>query len=57
MLAAITIQPYSKKTITPHGLLSFPWDRRKPKHTKAAPAVSKEDALRRFEEVLGKVRH
>ncbi len=57
MLAAITIQPYSKKTITPHGLLSFPWDRRKPvpKPTEATPVVSKEDALRRFEELLGKM--
>ncbi len=57
MLAAITLQPYSKKTITPHGLLPFPWEKKKPKHTKTAQAVSKEDALRRFEEVLGKVRH
>ena len=55
MLAAITIQPYAKKGLTPHGLLPFPWEKKKPEHTKAAPAVSKEDALKRFEEVLGKV--
>lgn len=55
MLAAITIQPYAKKGLTPYGLLPLPWDKKKTEHTKAAPAVSKEDALKRFEEVLGKV--
>lgn len=55
MLAAITIQPYAKTHITPHGLLPFPWEKKKPEPTKAAPAVSKEDALKRFEEVLKKV--
>ena len=52
--ANITIQPYAKKGLTPHGLLPFPWEKKKPEHTKAALAVSKEDALKRFEEVLGK---
>jgi len=57
MLAAINIQPYAKKGLTPHGLLPFPWDdKKKTEHTKVAPAVSKEDALKRFEEVLGKSR-
>ena len=55
MMATITIQPYAKKGLTPHGLLPFPWEKKKPEHTKGAPAVSKEDALKRFEEVLGKV--
>lgn len=55
MLATITIQPYANKVLTPHELLPFPWDKKNPEHTKAAPAVSKEDALMRFEEVLGKV--
>lgn len=55
MLAAITIQPYAKKGLTPHRLLPFPWEEKKLEPTKAAPAVSKEDALKRFEEVLGKV--
>ncbi len=53
MLAAICVSPYSRKGTTPHRLLPLPWDRAKPK--KAAPAVSKEDALRRFEEVLKKM--
>ena len=55
MFATIIIQPYAKKGLTPQKLLSFPWEKKKPEHTKGAPAVSKEDALKRFEEVLGKV--
>ena len=50
-----TILYEPKKGLTPHGLLPFPWEKKKPEHTKVAPAVSKEDALKRFEEVLGKV--
>lgn len=55
MFATIIIQPYAKNGLTPQNLLSFPWEKKKPEHTKAAPAVSKEDALKRFEKVLGKV--
>lgn len=54
MLATITIQPYAKKRLTPHGLLPFPWEKKKPEYTKVSPAVSKEDALKRFEKVLEK---
>lgn len=56
ILAAITIQPYAKTHITPHGLLQFPWDTES-RPTRKAPAehVSKEEALQRFEEVLKKV--
>lgn len=52
MLAAICVSPYSKKGTTPHRLLPLPWDsaRRRP----SAPAVSKAEALKRFEEVLGR---
>ena len=46
----------SKKGLTPHGLLPFPWEMKKPEHTKAASAVSLEDALKHFEEVLGKTK-
>ncbi len=53
MLGVICVSPYSRKGTTPHRLLPLPWDRAKPK--KAAPAVPKEDALRRFEEVLKKM--
>lgn len=55
MLATIIIQPYAKNGLMPKNLLSFPWEKKKPEYTKAAPAISKEDALKRFEEVLGKV--
>lgn len=55
MFATISIQPYAKNGLTPQNLLSFPWEKKKPEPTKAAPAISKEDALKRFEEVLGKV--
>lgn len=58
MLAAITIQPYAKGKLTPHGLLPFPWDtesRQKPRNTAPTEHISKEDALQRFEEVLEKV--
>ena len=55
MLATIIIQPYAKKGLTLPKLLSFPWDKKKPERTRVAPAVAREDALRRFEKVLGKV--
>ena len=54
--ANITIQPYAKKGLTPHGLLPFLLEKKKPEHTKAAPAVSLENALKHFEEVLGKTK-
>lgn len=53
-LAFFTVQPYAKKGLTPHGLLPFPWEKKKPEYTKVSPAVSKEDALKRFEKVLEK---
>lgn len=56
MLAAITIQPYAKKGMTPHKLLAFPWDtENRPTRGARAEHVSKEEALKRFEEVLRKV--
>ncbi len=55
MLAAITIQPYAKKGLTPHGLLPFPWDAESMPIRRAETGhVSKEDALRGFEETLRK---
>lgn len=57
MLAAITIQPYASKGLTPHSLLPFPWDAEGvPTRSAESGQVSKEDALRRFEEELRKVR-
>ena len=55
MFATIIIQPYAKKGLTPQKLLSFPWEKKNPENTKGAPEASKEDALKRFEKVLGKV--
>ena len=53
MMATITLQPHVKGSLTPQKVLPFPWEKKKP--MQKAPAVSKEDALKRFEEVLGKV--
>ncbi len=54
MLAAIVIQPYSKKRITPKGLLPFPWEKQKRKSPSAKRPVSKEEALKRFEQLMGR---
>lgn len=53
MMATIALQPHAKGNLTPQKVLPFPWEKKKP--IQKAPAVSKEDALKRFEEVLGKV--
>lgn len=53
MMATIALQPHVKGNLTPQKVLPFPWEKKKP--MRKAPAVSKEDALKRFEEVLGKV--
>jgi len=56
MLATICVQPYSKKRLKATELMRFPWD-----DTKNSPSqpprrggavMSKEEALRRFEEVV-----
>ena len=55
MLATICVQPYSKKRLKATELMRFPWD-----DTKNSPSqpprrggvVSKEEALKRFEEVV-----
>ncbi len=52
MLASIVIQPYSKKRITPSGLLPFPWEKQKRKTSSVKRPVSKEEALKRFEELM-----
>lgn len=54
LLAAILLQPHVKENVTPQKILFFPWEKKKPEPTKAATAVSKEDALKRFEEVAKK---
>jgi hypothetical protein len=53
MMATIALQPHAKGNLTPQKVLPLPWEKKKP--IQKAPAVSKKDALKRFEEVLGKV--
>lgn len=53
MMATIILLPHVKGNLTPQKVIPFPWEKKKP--MRKAPAVSKEDALKRFEEVLGKV--
>lgn len=49
-LACLTVQPYSKKKLTPRTLLPLPWDNEEKR--KAAKLVSKEEDKRRLEELL-----
>ena len=51
LLAAITIQPHVKKKLTPELLIQFPWER---KRNAEAPMLSKKEAKRRFEKLMGK---
>lgn len=48
MLAAIVVQPHCKNKIQPEQLLQFPWDG---KHEDEAPRMSKEEQLKRMEEI------
>ncbi len=50
MLASICISPHVKHAPSPQKLLPFPWEKKKPKVEH--PKVSKEDARKRFEEIL-----
>lgn len=50
MLASICISPHLKHAPTPQKLLPFPWEKKRPKV--AAPKISKEDARKRFEEMV-----
>lgn len=50
-VAAIVIQPHLKRKITPQQLLPLPWDRKsRTMERVAAPRLSAEERLRRFEE-------
>ena len=53
MMATIALQPHAKGNLTPQKVLPLPWGEKKP--MQKAAAVSKEDALKRVAEVLGKV--
>lgn len=54
MLATIAVQPYAKGQIKPQKLLPLPWDKETPTRKNHIEHVSKEEALKRFEEVLKK---
>lgn len=58
--ACITISPHVKGKMTPRRLLPFPWEKEKPQGTGPAAKrqekpLSKEEALRRFEEVAARM--
>ena len=53
MLAAIAVQPYSKRRTTPQELLPFPWEKAERKKAASKP-VTKEEGLKRFKELTGK---
>ena len=52
MLATICVQPYSKKRLKATELMRFPWDDSLPRPLRRRGVVSKEEALKRFEEVV-----
>ena len=57
--ACIVISPHVKGKTTPERLLPFPWEKKKPQGTSPAAKqqkpLSKEEALRRFEEMVGRM--
>lgn len=50
VLAAISIQPHIKKTLTPNKLLPLPWDKKRTR--KNAPKLTKQEAEQRYNDVL-----
>ena len=52
MLATITIQPHTTKSISPRSLLPFSWDTDAPKQE--APTLTKEQQRQRFMELMKK---
>ena len=53
MLAAITIQPHTKKKITPEKLLPFPWEK-KNKADRPIPSAKEDKA--RLESLLKRIK-
>lgn len=60
MLATICVQPYSKKRLKATELMRFPWDETKNGSPTQPPQrggeVSKEEALKRFEKLVRKIK-
>ena len=54
MMATIALQPHAKGSLTPQKVLPLPWEKKKP--MRKAPAVSKEEAKRRFEALANKAK-
>lgn len=55
-LAAISIQPHVKKTVTPpKKLLQFPWDDARKERKDSRPRPTAEEGRKRFEEVVGRL--
>ena len=53
LLAAIVIQPYVKKKLTPEKLLPLPWDRKRRKAAQSGePQLTKEQKHERFKDLL-----
>jgi len=50
ILAAITVQPHSKKRIYPQKLIPLPWDKTHQPETK--PRLSKDEQLERMKELV-----
>lgn len=51
-VAAIVVQPHVRRRLTPHQLLPLPWDKETAASTThEAPAVSRQEARRRFEQL------
>lgn len=56
ILAAISIQPHTKKKITPKQLIPLPWDKKK--HTadrSEAPKLTAEEQRQRFENLANRL--
>ena len=60
MLATICVQPYSKKRLKANELMRFPWDEEQNGSPTRPPqregVVSKEEALKRFEKLVRKIK-
>ncbi len=54
-LAAISIQPHVKKTVTPKKLLQFPWDDAREERKDSRPRPTAEEGRKRFEEMVRRI--
>lgn len=52
-LALFVCQPYTKKKLTPHDIIKFPWDNRPtPPKKPTGPKLTKEEHFARIEELM-----